>query len=69
VKCQVNEETHTRIIPASWSTYDFSVSIKSIRGLDFFGFPSDEVGDDDEGSDKETGSTGLMGVKGGLKPG
>jgi len=33
-----------RMIPVSFSTYNLSVSMRSIRGLDFFGFESGEGG-------------------------
>ena len=33
------------MMPVSWSTYVFSVSIRSFKGLDFFGFGSGDVGD------------------------
>jgi hypothetical protein len=36
---KINQE-RTRIIPVNWSTYVFSVSIKSVKGLVFEGFPS-----------------------------
>lgn len=52
----------TRMMPVRWSTYAFSVSIRSFRGLDFFGFPSEEAYE---------GLVGVSGagVKGTTRPG
>ena len=51
-------------MPVSWSTYTFSVSIKSVSGFDFFCFPSGEG----EGGPELEGLVGVVGVTGMDKP-
>jgi hypothetical protein len=51
-------------MPVSWSTYTFSVSIKSVSGFDFFCFPSHEG----EGGPELEGLVGVVGVAGMDKP-
>lgn len=52
------------MIPVSWSTYSFSVSMRSINGFDFLGFPSAEG---EEGRESP-GVIGVVGVKGTTRP-
>ena len=51
------------MMPVRWSTYTFSVSIRSVRGLDFFCFPSGE-GEGERESEKPDGLLGVVGVTG-----
>lgn len=50
-----------RITPVSWSTYCFSVSMRSLRGFDFFALFSGFKG--------ALGVTGVVGVKGAVRAG
>ena len=50
----------TLMIPVSWSTYDFSVSIRSDNGLSFFGFELE--------GELLIGVVGVIGVAGRRRP-
>jgi hypothetical protein len=50
------------MIPVNWSTYVLSVSMRSISGLDFLGFPSSD-GDGGAEADGEEELVGAVGLR------